>query len=788
MACWRVGTERPRDAWAPASRRRLPGLLLMALAQLVALASAAAGPVPPAVAGLPARAASAPAEARPGVPGRPRIALVLSGGGARGLAHIGVLKVLERARVPVDLIVGTSMGAIIGGLYASGMEASAIDAEIRRVDWDGLFANRVARPELPLRQKEDDYAVTPALEVGLRDGELRVPLGTVSTRGLELLLRRYTLPVAELRDFDRLPIPFRAVATDMETGQPEILAHGDLALAMRSSMSVPGVFAPTDVGGRLLGDGGLVDNLPVAVARSLGAERIIAVNIGTPLQPRESLDTLLGVTAQMINILTEQNVQRSLARLDAQRDLLIAPDLGRLTAADFQEAAAFIALGEDQAAQQWPALRALALPEADYRAWRAARGDFSTPRSALARVGFSGSDQTRPERYAGLLESQAGERFDVAAAERDVRRLAAAGDYTRVDYQLLPGADGDSLIFSVEEKTWGPNFFRVGLDFSTDFSGRGGFNVKLLHHRPWLDEAGLSWRNLVQIGTEPGWTSELRRPLGELASPLGGWFAALAGELGREEVLTYAGAEGGETGRIRRTRSRLGLDLGQPLGTLGELRLGAYSERWRDRVVVASEAFDGLRGGITRRERGLRLRLAFDRLDFASFPQAGWRARLELAAGALDDQASTDRRQSFTRIEAEGTQAWTLGRRHVLTLSGRLLASGHGRNTGQGLDALGGFQQLSGYKPGQIDGNQILFGRAVYYARLSPTALTRGLFAGASAELGNAWRRREDIRLGDLRSGFSVFLGADTGLGPLYLGLVHAPRGDTGLVLRLGAP
>lgn len=768
-----------------AGRSGLAGLWIA-----LALAGGAWAAEPPA--GPPDRpGAHAPAggpPARPVSGARPRLALVLSGGGARGLAHIGVLKVLERARVPVDLIVGTSMGAIIGGLYASGMEASVIEAEIRRLDWEGLFASRVARPELPMRQKEDDFAVTPALEVGLRDGEFRVPLGTVSTRGLESLLRRYTLPVAELRDFDRLPIAFRAVATDMETGRPEILAHGDLALAMRSSMSVPGVFAPTEVAGRLLGDGGLVDNLPVAVARSLGAERIIAVNIGTPLQPRESLDTLLGVTAQMINILTEQNVQRSLALLDPRRDLLIAPDLGRLTAADFQEARAFIALGEEQAAQQFDALRPLALPEADYAAWRQARGDRDLPRTALARVGFSGSEQTRPERYAGLLESQAGQGFDVAAAERDVRRLAAAGDYTRVDYQLLRGADGDSLIFTVEEKAWGPDYFRVGLDFRTDFSGRGGFNVKLLHHRPWLDEAGLSWRNLVQIGTQPAWSSELLRPLGEQSSPLSGWFAALGGELGREEVLTYDGPEGEETGRIRRTRSRLGLDLGQPLGSLGELRLGAYSERWRDRVVVASDAFDGLRGGITRREQGLRLRLAFDRLDFASFPQAGWRARVELAGGRLEDQARTDRSQPFTRVEAEATQAWTLDNRHVLALSGRLLASGHGRNSGQGLDALGGFQQLSGYKPRQIDGNQILFGRAVYYARLSPPALTRGLFAGASAELGNAWRERGDIRLGELRSGFSIFLGADTGLGPLYLGLVHAPRGDTGLVLQLGAP
>ena len=240
---------------------------------------------------------------------------MLSGGGARGLAHVGVLKMLEREHIPIDVIAGTSMGAIVGGLYASGMSAEQIEAQLMMIKWDEVFANRVERPLLSQRRKEEDFQFSPVLEFGMREGELRAPLGALSGRGLETLLRRYTMPVRGVHDFSRLPIPFRAVATNMETGAPVILAQGDLALALRSSMSVPGVFAPTELDGLILGDGALVDNLPIDVAHDMGADVVIAVNIGSPLAARETLASVGGLTGQMISILTEQNVQRSLALL-----------------------------------------------------------------------------------------------------------------------------------------------------------------------------------------------------------------------------------------------------------------------------------------------------------------------------------------------------------------------------------------------------------------------------------------------------------------------------------------
>ena len=309
--------------------------------------------------GLPGWTSAQSAATPAGLNDRPKIGLVLSGGGARGLAHVGVLKVLEDMQIPIDVIAGTSMGAIVGGLYASGMRAAELEVALRAVRWSEVFASRVERKLLSQRRKEEDFEISPLIELGLRDSALVAPTGAVSSRGLESLLRRFTLPVRAVADFDRLPIPFRAVATDMETGATVVLSQGDLALALRSSMSVPGLFAPTEVAQRVLGDGGLVNNLPVDVARAMGADVVIVVNIGTPLGSRDSLVSAVGLTSQMINILTEQNVQRSLATL-GPADVLIAPVLGNLGSGDFEQAATLMALGEAGARGRSKRLAALA--------------------------------------------------------------------------------------------------------------------------------------------------------------------------------------------------------------------------------------------------------------------------------------------------------------------------------------------------------------------------------------------------------------------------------------------
>ena len=715
-------------------------------------------------------------------PERPRVGLVLSGGGARGLTHIGVLKVLERERIPVDFIAGTSMGAIIGGLYASGMDAGALERELLQLDWPQMFASRVDRQHLSHRRKEEDYAFSAAVELGARDGELRAPQGTIASRGLEVLLRRLTLPVRQLPHFDALPTPFRAVATDMESGEALVMQEGDLAQALRASMSVPGLFAPIERDDRLLGDGGLVNNLPVDVARGMGAQRVIAVNVGTPLAGRAALGSLLGLTTQMINILTEQNVKRSLAAL-WEEDVLISPGLGELSSADFDRAAEFVRIGEASAEALLPELRTLALSEAAYAQWRQARlRPQATPRRLVA-LRYEGSTLTQPARWEAVLASKVGEPFDAKKAVRDTRLLAASGDYVRVDFHLEPGPDGDSLVFDVEDKPWGPNYLKIGLDLSTVANGLGHFNLRLSHNRHWLNRLGAEWRNQLNIGRSPRLFSEFYQPLSNRAGTRGDWFVAGWGEAQLQHQSLF-NASGEEQAQLRRRTLTSGLDIGQPWGRLGELRLGLWQEATRWRADISEIPLPENRLQQMQRLLGLRAQVQVDQLDEASFPRDGWHLNL---SGILGKQSALAQQRSH-RLDLAGTHVRSWGD-DTLNLHAHLTRTAQLPDIPTGPYTLGGFQQLSGLQKDQLSGNALLLLRAGWYRRLSDApVLTRGWFVGASLEAGNVWLNPRDLALRDLRWAGSLYVGADTGIGPLYLALGHARRGSTGVYLFLGRP
>ena len=780
--CWMASASAQRADPAPA-----PSATVQVSDRGTPASSADSAPTPrPLEPSVPLAATPSPGDASAGSRGgarRPRIGLVLSGGGARGLAHVGVLKVLERMQVPIDMIAGTSMGAIVGGLYASGMTADELERELLAIRWNEVFANRVERPQLSQRRKEEDFEISPLIEFGMRRGELLTPQGAVSSRGLESLLRRYTLPVREVARFDALPIPFRAVATDMETGQAVVLDRGDLALALRSSMSVPGVFSPTDVDGRILGDGGLVNNTPVDVARAMGAEVVIVVNIGTPLAGRETLGSPVGLTQQMINILTEQNVQRSLASLGTQ-DVLVAPSLGKLTSADFAAAPQFVALGTAGALGRADRLAPLGVDDTQYAQWRGSHGARRLDAPRLAFVRIEGTEHTNPERLQAMLESRPGQSFDAARAERDTKRLASGGDYNRVDYQLVREAGGDGLVFDLDDKPWGPNYLRAGIDLSTDFTGRSAFNLKLSHNRHWLSRNGTEWRNRLQIGEVPTAFTELYHPLAWTSSRADDWFVAGYAGVERRRLSRYEAQGGDERAVFRRNQFAAGADLGQPWGEFGEFRVGWSRSVMRIHPTLVDIQYSERADRARWIEDALRGRVVIDQLDFANFPQHGYRAEAEVWFG----RRTGDLRGHFSRVEAEGQVVRTWGA-HTLSLHGLLQMADQDARIDIPRYTLGGFHQLSGYQSGQLAGNDVLFGRLTWYRRLPPSpALARGYFVGASVEAGNAWMQRSSMKLSDLRTGMSLFIGSDTAFGPLYLGLTYAPQGGPGLALFIGRP
>ncbi len=748
-----------------------------------------------ALAALANTAAPAPSDASlPPQAERPRIGLVLSGGGARGFAHVGLLQALEAARVPVDVVVGTSMGAIIGGLYASGMAPDALQREILQVDWNTLFSERLPRQELTQRRKEEDFEFSNAVQLGFKDGQFQFPKGAVSSRSLELLLRRFTLHTRRLTSFDQLPIPFRAVATDMESGAAVLLDKGDLAAALRASMSVPGVFSPLEWEGRILGDGGLVNNLPVDVARALGADVVIAVNIGTPLGRRESLNTVVGVTVQMINILTEQNVQRSVQSL-TPRDLLLSPHLGELSAGSFDEGEALVELGRRYGASVQASLARFAVDETSYAAWQAQRQQthqslLADLPDALAFVRIDGVPPTQSARLQRQLDVKPGDPLAPDRVEEDLRRLVAVDDYVHLDYRLepAPGSGGEGLVYQLLDDQAVRHQFRLGLDLQTDFQGQGDFRLRISHNLRDASPSGAQWRNRLELGSTVAAGTEWYQPLGSDRQR----FLSLHADHELRKVEWFD-SNGDALALFRRRTSRVGADLGWHLGRVGnwgDIRVGLTAARRQSMLDYLNLGLgaDALRD-LTWTETAARLAWVSDQLDHANFPQQGHRYKLEWQAG---HHRLNGRQTDFTRWEGSFNQVFSHGP-HTWSLYARGARSTALPPGAPDEFSLGGFQQLSGYRVGQVAGNTLLLTRLGYYRRLAiDPGVARAIFVGGTLEAGGAWDANDRVRLSayrsNLRWGSSLYLGADTAIGPVYLSLVHAPGGYTGLYFLLGKP
>jgi NTE family protein len=389
-------------------------------------------------------------------PLRPKVCLVLSGGGARGAAHVGVLKVLEEMRVPVDCITGTSMGSLVGAAYATGMSVPEMQDLLASISTQLLFREKPPRQEQSIRRKLDDRFDYVGPEMGLRDWNIELPKGIISGVQLETVLRALARAKGYQR-FDDLGIPFRAVATDLVTGKAVVFADGELANVMRASMSVPGVIAPAEFEGKMLVDGGITNNLPIDVARAMGADVVIAVNLGTPLAPREQLNSVLGVSGQVINILTEQNVQASLATLKPT-DILILPALGDFSAADFDHLPQTVPIGAAAARKVADQLARLSLPEAEYAALRARQIFAAAPDTRpIDEIRFVNLQRVNADAAKAVMDTKEGQPIDQKVLDADMRRLYGTGDFEHVNYRIIEEPGRRVLAVDAVEKSWGPN-------------------------------------------------------------------------------------------------------------------------------------------------------------------------------------------------------------------------------------------------------------------------------------------------------------------------------------------
>jgi NTE family protein len=734
---------------------------------------------PPAVSAMPDAVAPVPraATTAQGVARRPRIGVVLSGGGARGLAHIGVLKVLDEMHVPIDYITATSMGAIVGGLYASGMSASEMEQLMTSINWPSLFSDQPPRRELSVRRKREEALYTIPLELGFRDFSFKLATGALSGQNLEMLLHSLTWREDDIGSFDNLPIPFRAVATNLVNGKEVVFDSSPLYIAMRGSMSVPPIFAPLDLDGRMLGDGGLVKNLPVDIVKGMGAEVVIAINIGTPLMTREQLSSFLGVAQQSINILTEQNVRAQLALLAPKRDVLIEPDLGDLTSTEFSKGASFIALGEKAARAAADALSRYALPAAEYAAYRAALHRTPAPAdTGLEFAGIRGTEVTNPKVLEAQVGLEPGAKLDLPTAQTDIATLYGRGDFARIDYELTGPPTQHGVQFVVAEKPWGPDYMVFGVGFSSDTQGENTFGLRMRYKQTWLNSLGAEWINDFVVGTTNAVRSELYQPL-TLSQA---FFAAPYVGIGTTTENIFA--QSVKVAEYRALDERAGFDVGYAFGNWGDLRLGpVYSHQRGDPSIAPPMS------PVTKLDEwGLALLARIDTQDNAFFPRHGLRVTFEGFSGT---QRQQDVDWKLKRAELDAHQSIPFGDQDAINLGLRLAASNRFDPTLLTNFRLGGFLEISGLRYQELQGSYLGRARAVYLHRTgSLPVFGNTYYLGGSLEIGNVWQERSAVSLGDTYKAGSLFFAADTPFGPFYVAWGHTTRGDSTWYLLLGRP
>lgn len=704
---------------------------------------------------------------------RPRIGLVLGGGGARGAAHVGVLKELERLRVPIDAIAGTSMGAVVGGLYASGKTSAELEQLVESLDWADILTDTSRRENKSFRRKQDDAAFPVQFELGLRDGRLILPKGLIEGQKLQLVLRDELLHVSGIGDFDELPTPFRAVASDIETGERYVMSTGDLALSIRASMSVPGVFSPVVVDGRSLVDGGLAGNVPVEVIQAMDVDIVIAVDVEFPLYPPEELQSALAITEQMLTILIRKETRRQLSGLGAN-DILIRPELGQYASTNFVEIAETIEPGVTATAAMSDRLSELSLSEDEYRKFAANRAIVEADPQTIEFIKVVDDGSLSPRVLEARLKTEPGDLVDADQLARDAERLYGLTRYEQVSYDLVQDGDTPGVEFSARPKSWGPNFLQFGLSLQNDFEGATVFNVSSRLTMTSINRLGAEWRNDLQLGTEPRLTSEFYQPLSFDSR----YFVAPHVDLEQENFNAFTDET--NIARYRTTEGAIGLDVGRELGRWGELRLGVFRGAGDARVKIG----DPLLPNFDFETGGAFARFSVDTLDDSQIPKNGSRIYVEWVMSRPGLGADS----KFDTVEASVDKIWSWNK-NTVQIGAEYATTIESDDLIQNFFPLGGFLRLSGLERGAISGPHSGLVRLVYYRLVGETGgglFDMPLYFGGSLEAGNAWQSRSEMSFDSVILNGSLFAGIDTYFGPVFLAAGLSEKGDSSFYLFLG--
>lgn len=707
--------------------------------------------------------------------GRPKVALVMGGGGAHGVAHLGVLEELERQQVPIDLIVGNGFGGVIGGLYASGMTVSEIGEFLFQTDWQNIFDPDTRREDLSFRRKGDDEDFLIKYRVGIRDGQAQLPTSLVPNGKLAQLLQSSVAATKGVNNFDDLPVPFRAVAMDLVNGDQVVLRSGALDRAMLATLSSPGTLPPVRVGDRQLVTGSLINNLPVDVARDWGADVVIVVDIGVYVGSEEDLSSIFAIVDQVGHLLQQRNSAASIADLGPS-DILVRPALIPSEEVNVGDPADEIEIGRTAVASMADRFADIRVDQRLFATLSEARQAQRSLSPLISSIELSNESTVDDAVILAQIRQRTGTTLDKEALEQDIRTIYGLGEFSAVEFSLRNEGESSVLQLRTVPSPGGNRFWRFGISLQDDLSGNSAYTGSASVTWTSLNRLGAEWRTVMRIGEVQQLTTEFFQPLVKS----GRYFASVSGGFRERNLNVFS--NGQIEGQARVEERTAQLRLGRIFGNSGQVTAGLIQGKGKTTANIGSNlpVGDFNVGGYT-------AAAAYDTFDNVYFPKQGTRGDLSWVGQRQSAGATFD--VDILRGNIGTARTWGAN----TLLGGLSLQSQINDAPGtQNLLTTGGLFELSGFQRDELTGRHTGVARGIYFRRMRSNPL-RGfleaaLYVGGSLEIGNAWQDSNDISFANTLTAGSLFLGADTFIGPVYLAGGLAEGGKTALYLYVGRP
>jgi NTE family protein len=690
--------------------------------------------------------------------GRPIVGVAFGGGSARGIAHVGVIRWFEEHRIPIDVAAGTSMGGLIGGSFATGMDAAELEAMLGGLNWDEIFGSS-SFDFKNIRRKADARAYPSRLEFGVKGG-IVPPTSLNNGEQVELLLGRIAAPYYEVDDFDELPTPFRAVAVDLVTATEVVINRGSLPQAMRATMSLPLIFPPVEMDGRILVDGGAMNNVPADVVKAMGANRVVAVNVGE-LGNAETINySMLGLAGATLDAMMRASTKYSVAAAD----VIINVPLKQYGSLDWRRSSDLIKEGYAAAESMRDQLLPLAVSEADYERWRQARQNrrlSALPVPAFVNVeGFAEDDARRLDQ---LLARHVGVAFNVESLQEDLAVLSGLDRYETITWRIVPNNSGDlGLLIRGRAKPYAPPFLMLGFNLENTTSDDFRITLTGRYLSFGLLGSGSELRLDGTLGSDPAVAFELYQPI--RSSP----FFVTAYGVAAKSTLDFV-VDDVVAARYGQSYTRAGFKVGSNLGRRSDIRLGAYIGRMDAEVQVGDPGLPAIEGKEAVADAAWR----FDGQDSPVIPSRGLLSTVSMRYifdGPDIDPPLPSARSSveLTQLDARGNRFWSLGERNRVFVLGGFGTSFDNSPLPIDQFSLGSAFRLGAYSPGDLRGDHYYLATGGYLRQLGrlPDFLGGPFYAGGWLENGDTFNDWKDA---SVRTNASVGIVLDTLLGPVIV-------------------